>query len=141
MELQEILNNAVQNIKQERLKTSPQWTLGELIVALESVQDKSLRVFLDSMEIPTHFISWRGSYDELVIEFDKTSSPLSVKEFLVKAKNALSETFFGYKGGEFTMGRRTPLWVDHCEEGSHRGVIGLETKEDKVLIMTDECEF
>jgi hypothetical protein len=139
---QDLLNNAVSKMRSDRLKTSNQWTLGELIVALDMIENRSLPVYLDRFEIPTHFISWRGSYDELAIEFDETSLPLTVEQFLSKCKSVLDgEVFVGYKGGEFTMGRRTPVWVDHYGEGIHRGVIGIKIQEDRIIIDTDECEY
>ena len=141
MAIQSILSNAVAKAREEALKSSPQWTLGELIVALETIESRKLPVYLDDLKIPTHYISWRGSYDELAIEYDEKSVPLTVEQFLSKSVNALDETFIGYKGGEFRMGRRTPIWVDHYGEGGHRGVVGIKQQSDRVIIKTKECEF
>lgn len=45
--------------------------------------------------------SWRGSYDE--VAFDIEEKPSTPKENLDKIKEAYNETFYGYKGGEFTF--------------------------------------
>ncbi len=43
--------------------------------------------------------SWRGSYDE--VAFDITEQKTSREDILDKINMAYTETFYGYKGGEY----------------------------------------
>lgn len=51
--------------------------------------------------------SWRGSYDE--VAFEVLQRPMTREEILAKINKAYSETFSGYKGGEFTFDDYTPV--------------------------------
>lgn len=53
--------------------------------------------------------SYRGYYDDLA--FERSSEPTSAVEVLAMCERALSETYGGYKGGDFTYGPDTPLWL------------------------------
>jgi len=127
--------------RDEQLKTSPQLILGELIAKLESKRPDDSVVFdFDNMH-PTSLCSWRGSYDELAIEYSNKGELLTVDTFLTMLKSAVGATYEGYKGGEFVMGRQTPLWVDNYGVGDHRGVVGVKDDVQKVIIITAMCEF
>lgn len=55
--------------------------------------------------------SWRGSYDE--VAFAIVEQPMSREEIMDKINLAYSETFQGYKGGDFKYNHYTPI---HFEE-------------------------
>ncbi len=133
LDWQKRLENAVQAERAEALKTSQQITLGELILKLESVADKNLPVvFDDSRYHPTGIESWRGSYAELAIEYAEDGEKLSVDGLLQLLKKAVGSTFFGYKGGEFLMGRRTPVWV--ANYGKSHGFLQDEDVDTQAVI-------
>ena len=100
---------------------------------------KEFRDHIDQLEdgtIFTHGISlpfsWRGNYEEVAFEVLDT---MSQKEDMLKAiAQAYTETFYGYKGGEFTFEDDTPVhfesdpssytdggyverWIEHFAEG------------------------
>ena len=52
--------------------------------------------------------SYRGYYDNLAFEPEQE---VSVKQMLKDAEYALNNTFQGYKGGDFTMTKDTPVWL------------------------------
>ena len=173
--LQSILNNAVKADRQEKLKTSPQLTLGELILKLETM-DGELPVYFDNKKYrPTSIGSWRGSYDELSINYkgsdevnsDKleeeidmgkygkeyiyepfdTTLPkdVKVKHLLQMLKSIIGKTMTGYKGGNFLIGKSTPLWVS--KYGGSKGyrtnknydsqaIVDVEKKEEKAILKT-----
>lgn len=81
-------------------------TLGELIEALERVQDKTQVVKLGFGE--PH--SYRGYYDQLAFE---PKEGVTVGEMLKDAKASLGKTFSGYKGGDFQMDESTEVWIAH----------------------------
>lgn len=102
--------------RQEKLKDSAQLSLGELILKLESIPDKQKKVVYDFGEYaPTDIDSWRGIYSELALDYEKTE-PKTVEQILSILKEANGNSFQGYKGGYFKMGRNTPIWVANYSE-------------------------
>ena len=85
--------------------------------------------------------TWRGSYDEIAMEYDTESQPASVDWLLGELRFVIGGTYQGYKGGEYTMGKTTPVWVDHYGESTRRGVLGVEVTEKAVIIKTGICEY
>lgn len=70
-------------------------TLSELITILEEIPVET--VFKNGF---TDAHSYRGSYDNLGVE---PSKDVTVTEMIITLTSALSETFTGYKGGEYNM--------------------------------------
>lgn len=62
----------------------------------------------------TEPFSWRGSYDE--VAFSIVENPMLKEDILKNIELAYSETFYGYKGGEYRYGASTT--VNFEEEGS-----------------------
>lgn len=149
MDLQSMLTNAVAAGRNERMKTSKQLTLGELILLIEPLK----KTYIDYQEKeqpknvvfnfeyirPTGLDSWRGSYAELAIEFSSEGEYLSVEKFLSMLKEAIGKTYTGYKGGEFVMGKSTPLWVANYGNSGNTGVVGIKDDEYEVILLTDYC--
>ena len=90
--------------KWQRERSETQLTLGELISSLEAMPADALVADLRNPH------SYRGYYSDLAFEFDpdNTRTP---HELLVECRAAMGATFEGYKGGDFLMGKTTPLWV------------------------------
>ena len=151
MDLQTMVSNAVAKQRAEQLAKSPQLTLGELISQLENCYDlatKKLR-FDFGDNVPTGIDSWRGSYAELSLHFDKTEAPLVV-DFLKVLKETVGKTLEGYKGGDFYMSRHTPVWVANwsesgCSYGEESyasvGVVGVDNGSDFATIKTAKLEY
>ena len=137
MDLQTMLDNAVAAKRAEELKNSPQLLLGELILKLEAVKNKDLPLFIDLMDKrPNGIGSWRGIYAELAIQTEDSGSYQTeeiekqfddgyvihkqrsigkknptVAEWIDVLKEAVGKTFIGYKGGDFVMGKGTPVYL------------------------------
>lgn len=80
-----------------------QLDLGDLIAALEAAgPDTKVR---DGFTRPH---SYRGFYDELAFEL---VHDVTVAEMLADARSALNATYQGWKGGDYTMDRYTPVWL------------------------------
>jgi hypothetical protein len=147
MDLQTILNNAVAAKRAEDLKNSPQLLLGEMILKLELVKNKDLPLFIDLMDKrPKGIDSWRGIYAELAIQTETFGSyntdkieweskdgeyksyvqkeigkeNPTVAEWIDVLKEAVGKTFTGYKGGNFTMGKGTPVYLAENGEASFK---------------------
>lgn len=151
MDLQEILENATAKMRADRLKNSPQLTLGELIAKLEPIAEKQEEVkkkYDHEAEVvfdfeylkPTGLSSWRGSYAELALEFDGEKG-FTVSEFIALLKGAIGKTYTGYKGGDFVMGKTTPIWVANWGNSGNTGVIGVIDNEYEVILETARCEY
>jgi len=147
MDLQSIITNQVQAQRQEQLKTSIQLTLGEIILKLEAVKNQELPVVFDVKKYyPTGIDSWRGSYCELSLEYDDEGKPLLLEKFVKILKNTVGKTLTGYKGGDFLMGRTTPVWVANYGTSSgfrqkDTAVIDILEKGDKVVIKTKATDY
>lgn len=146
-----MLDNAVAAKRYERLQTSPQMTIGEMITKLETIdpQRKDYKgdtqerhVYLDFCDTrPTGLDSWRGSYREIAIQFDEETSPMSLTEFLALLRGAIGKTYQGYKGGDFVMGKHTPVWVANYGNSGSTGVVGIESDDYVVTVITGKCEY
>jgi hypothetical protein len=128
-----------------RLLQSDQMTLGRLIDWLTLVADQSLPVVFDFGPKPTTLASWRGIYAELALGYDDVVSPPTVAELLAECRRADGTTFTGWKGGDFTMGRETAVWVanrgetsDGVFENGYRAIVRLWFGDGGVVIETGE---
>lgn len=144
---QKIMDNLMADERFNRMKTSTQLMLGELIILLENVKNKDLPVIFDYGEYrPICLDSWRGAYGELAINYSDKESPISCAKLLKELKEAIGKTFEGYKGGDYVMGKNTPLWAANYGTslawcGDSRGIIGIEEREDFISITTEKMEY
>lgn len=115
-----------------RTRSDYHLTLGGLISALEAAPEADVVAF-DTGGHPGRFGSYRGYYADIAIKTEV--APITVRELLFVARDALGRTFEGYKGGDFTMGEDTPLWV--AEYGITSGVAVVRaTQADGRLVLT-----
>lgn len=155
MDLQTYISNAVKVQRQNRFSQSEQLSLGELILKLEPIAAKQSEViekYKSEADVvydfeylyPTRFDSWRGSYDELALNFETNryeSKRLTVSEFLNLCKETIGKTFTGYKGGEYTMGKSTPVWVANNGNAGNTAIVNVVDNEYEVILITELCEF
>lgn len=132
-----MINNQMAASRAEEPKHSPQLLLGEMILKLEAVKNKELPLFIDLMDKrPKGIGSWRGIYAELAIQTEDFGAYQSrevehtfasgdvyykhkkvgkenptVSEWIEVLKDVVGKTFTGYKGGDFTMGKGTPVYL------------------------------
>lgn len=88
----------------QRQRAESQMTLGKLIEELSALDPDRQVTGLGSLR------SYRGYYSDLSFDPDIKQAE-TVGELLVRCRAAMGEVFTGYKGGDFTMGKTTPLWV------------------------------
>lgn len=141
MDIQELLNLKTKEWLLER--SQEMVTLGELIAKLEGV-DSCYNVFIElpdgDIVTPTELISYRGYYSDLAIDYEYDNVVnLSVAEFKTWLKDALGKTFIGYKGGDFTMTKITPMWVDQVGRCQNIAVAGVYAEDfGRCIIKTME---
>ena len=116
-------------------RSGKMFTLGKLINVLEETNPSFSVVFdFDKTLSPGSFMSYRGYYVDLAI--DTSHLKKTVREFLEQAKNCMGREFYGYKGGDYLMGEKTPLWVSEYGEASEIGVSELIQVDNKLVIST-----
>jgi hypothetical protein len=111
----------------QRERAATQMTLGVLIEALEALPaDRTITGLAGAH-------SYRGYYCDLA--FKPASEVRTVGELLAECRAAMGEVFEGYKGGDFTMGRTTPLWVA-CWGDCGERLMGLATDTTPIRPIT-----
>lgn len=108
--------------------------LGALIDTLAALPGDA-RIRLDNGEVG-ELMSWRGVYAELTLTPGRADKPKTVAEVLSDAVAADGGTFEGYKGGDFTMDRSTPVWADDygdCRYNAISGVTVFQTVNGPVV--------
>lgn len=112
-------------------------TLGKAIERLKEVnRDWEVRFGGDFMEadtpFPGHVTSFRGFYEDLAIVC--TSDPCTVQDLLDRLEGALGGVFQGYKGGDFLMDERTPLWQAQYGDLGY-AIVGMEENDGLVTLV------
>jgi hypothetical protein len=140
MNIQETLDSVTAKIREVRAANTDQITLGQLIDKLRAVpvrDDREQDVCFDfEYAHPTDFDSWRGVYAELACGFTFEGSAPKLSEFIAKAEACVGQEFTGYKGGEFTMTRETPVWV--ANYGNSGGTVITDVYDEgwQVVLLT-----
>jgi hypothetical protein len=127
MNLQHMIDGFIAAKQRERA-ASEQMTLGELITALEAMPADLVIAGLHGPH------SYRGYYCDLAFEpREKTTAG----KLLELCRGAMGRGFTGYKGGDYTMGENTPVWVANYGDCGLRlmilgsdGTITVEEEEE-----------
>jgi len=137
MSIQEWVDAAITADRAARLAQSDRLTLGEIIDKCEAIGGDADVVFDFEYAIPRGLDSWRGVYAELALSFGfDHGEVMNLPEFVAMLKDAVGKSFYGYKGGEFTMSRRTPVWVANNGHSGNTAVIGVRDCGYQVVIET-----
>lgn len=135
MNLQALVDKMNAAASQER--ANYHLTLGSLVDFLKSA-DPTLSVIYDGGDSPSEPQSYRGYYCDL--SFPPSSTPITVKELLAEAEASIGTTFEGYKGGDFTMSKSTPLWASHYGEASGIAIMDAKVIDDRVVLITKQID-
>ena len=108
-------------------RSATQLTLGEMILQLENMDPEIVIKGLGKLH------SYRGYYSDLAFDTD-TAEDKPVSLLLKECKLAMGSTYEGWKGGEYTMSKVTPLFV--AEEG--RSGLRLMAIVDGKLVTSEE---
>lgn len=102
-------------------------TLGELIAQLESLDpEREVEFDFGYME-PTTFASWRGNYAELALGYGPSRFPEKVRvgKLLALCEAADGKIMEGWKGGDYLMTRKTPVWIDNSGDFSSTKLVAV----------------
>jgi len=115
-------------------------TLGAAIDELGKLPTRYVVVFDHSNLCPGVEQSYRGYYSDLAFEPDN-GDPKTVDEFLHQLQGALDQEYTGYKGGEFRMGKDTPLWeASYGTSADSHAIIGMHIDLERVILLTKHIE-
>ena len=121
---------------------SKTWTIGILRQNISDL-DPGLAVTFDYLPgkyvNSFQFHSYRGWYHHLAI--GTVDEVTYVKRFQEELEFALNWYFEGYRGGLYYMYPETPVWVAEEGESKCRAIVGLEVKNDLVIINTEEFVY
>ena len=136
-----------------------QWTLGEfsdrLFALREAGAPLETEVVIQDGGHPLQFCSWRGDYRQLSIDhWCDSDDPEYVEHMAAKAGRTdlagwLKECewaeegheFEGYRGGEYVMGRGTPVWVAQAHSSLGRMLTGAKFVDGRIVIQTHTLEL
>ena len=123
-----------------------QMTWGDLIEALRILPADVLArpaAFELPWVYPTHFNSYRGYYDQLALGAAHVGNlPLTMGkqttggEILERARSTVGVTHTGWKGGDYIMGNRTPVWVDNAGECNSVMLVGVRSSVQGAVLLT-----
>ncbi len=133
-DLQKIVNAMGQAMQSER--SNYHVTLGELCQVLSAAPQDSKVVLDHNLSVsPGSPDSYRGYYSDLA--FAPSSEPITVKDFKAVCQDCLGKTFEGYKGGDYTMGPETPLWLSsYGTTRDSRAIVGIHQEMDLFVLQT-----
>jgi len=147
----EMINKMVKLQRENTFLKSNQLSLGELIQEVEKsgLKDKDgnpKEVYFDFGYMqPIGLDSWRGSYDELSLEYSEDETDKTyywdAEKLLSELRSAIGKEYTGYKGGEYTMSESTPVWVAKYGMSGNTGVVGVLDDGWRLIIITAYCEF
>ena len=145
MDLQEYLDDKVQKLRKQMHANSDQLTLGSLIEKVSKIKQRGYKCY-DGSEpnvyydfgylFPNSIDSWRGIYKELALNYKTDGSPLPLSKFLSLLESSVGKTFYGYKGGEYTMDEDTPVWVANYGEAGNTAVLDVIDNDYQVIVVT-----
>jgi len=133
MDLQKFVNTLSDHA--QTVRSNYHLTLGELIKALKEFPAEC-PVECDEGSHPGSLSSYRGYYCDLAIE--PSHHLVTCAELLERCRLALGNEFEGYKGGEYTMTEKTPLWLSHYGTNSEVAIIGVRDGGKAVILVTKQ---
>lgn len=120
--------------------------LGQFIALLKCCDETvEIRFDFPCQYQPVCFGSYRGYYRYLAISYQehdwrKENSETTVGKLLKEAEKVLGKTLTGYKGGDFLMTEKTPLFVSNYGDSEGVGVVAINDLGSKVIIETKYVE-
>lgn len=131
MDMQKFID--VMSEADRRTRSNYHLTLGAAIKALEQAPPDAVVEFSDGGS-PGAPNSYRGYYSDLSFE---GGDKITAAQFLEVCRSALGATFEGYKGGDFRMEEKTPLWAA-AYGCCGPAVIAATVAGDKVILVTKD---
>lgn len=137
----ELIMSAVNADIRRKADERGQLGIGELAALLRATPPDKV-VIADAPNGPVtvsrDVMSYRGYYDQLAIEPDGQTTAGALATAL---SEAIGESFQGYKGGDYSMSRNTPVWLSRHGDASGYAVTGVVEAEDAVILNITKEEW
>jgi hypothetical protein len=117
-----------------------QATLGYLIERLERLPQDAVVCYDFVYLMPKGIHSYRGYYEQLALGYTDEGESPKVSELLTLLKDANGKTFTGYKGGEYTMGDDTKMWVANRRQAGGTAIIDAVEHRCYVILTTAKID-
>jgi len=112
-------------------------TLGELAAKLSGYDEDMKVKFSDGTDIGI-YDSYRGYYR--FIALGRGAETITVGKLLEITEGAIGHTYSGYKGGEYTMTKHTPIWVAEYCNADGIGIIRANESDEIVKLTLSQIE-
>ena len=66
---------------------------------------------------------------------------VSVADMRHRVQSAIGDVFEGYKGGDFTMDKNTPIWVANYSHSGNTAVVDVLDCDYQVILVTGYREY
>lgn len=133
MDLQKIVNSM--NDMAQRTRSDYHLTLGKIIKALEACDPDNV-VRCDNGQHPGHLTSYRGYYCDLA--FTPSNIAVTCSKIHEMCKAALGSEFEGYKGGDYLMTEKTPLWLSAYGDNSGIALVSTVVSDGEIILVTKQ---
>lgn len=146
MKVEVNIHELIAQKRKEEFEKNTQLSLGELIEKLEAIpllhktydgrlEPKEVRFDFEYLA-PTGICSWRGIYSEASLTFGE-SNGLNLEQLLGELKATINgKVFEGYKGGDYTFSKDTPVWVANYGNSGQTAVIDVYDNDYNVILHT-----
>lgn len=115
-----------------------QLTLGELINLLKMANPQFyVRFGTSDVRLPTKLHSYRGIYEHLALGYDDKSD-ITVFSLVEILNQAVGKKFNGWKGGQYTMTYKTPIWMANANESDGKIITGLRFEDGGIILEVDD---
>ncbi len=125
------------NEYQQNVHSETMFTLGNLIDELEKYP-REYEVLIEPFHlVPLNFCSYRGYYYDLCLTYstrdERLGERMTVGKLLDMAKEADGKEFYGYKGGDFLMTRKSAIWVSDGDYSTGMAIGKVEKAYDGLI--------
>lgn len=110
--------------------------LGEIIDELAGIDENEPVEFDFGGCQPNRLDSYRGYYSDLAIGYTNDEDGWVVGKLRSALTEAVGSVFEGYKGGDYRMGRETPVWVANYGRSHGVAVVRVERQSWRVVLHT-----
>ena len=136
-------------MSQKRMSDFNTISLGGFIEALEgwcvlaekenggAAKTLGCHVYYDwASAVPSGLGSYRGYYEHLALGYTNEDGTMKVGELLALLKEAVGKTYTGWKGGQFKMTRKTPVWIGNSGHCSGTTIKDISNQTHAAIIIT-----
>ena len=127
-----------------RVKVKPQIvpiTAGGLLKEVRGFEGGLTVKFDHTSELPTRFMSYRGHYNHMSLDYSPLAAGMDVKRFVESLKYLMWSELDGYKGGRFKMSPAALMYAARYGEANGTAIIGAYVKDRSCILRTAHSEI